>query len=174
MILLEQLTQIGSFYKPHGIKGEISAGFDYDIDPDSLRCVIIEVDGIFVPFFIESWRTRGPGRFLVKLEGIDDESQASTLAKKSLYAISDELDIEDDSDGIYLSDLIGFDFYEGEIKVGVVKDVDDSTENILIIVEDANGKPVYIPYAEDWIENVDIEGKTIEMTLPEGIIDLNA
>ena len=59
MITPDILTSIGTFFKPHGIKGEISATLDYDIDPSELRCIVLEIDGIIVPFFVDSRRPKG-------------------------------------------------------------------------------------------------------------------
>lgn len=175
MIRIDDLTEIGALYKPHGIKGEISAGLDYDISPDQLRCVVIDVDGIFVPFFIESWRERGPGRLLLKLEGVDDETAAAALAKRPFYGITAELPLYDQpaDDGIYLYDLVGYEMLDGDRPVGKITAVDDSTENILFHVEDAGGRIIFVPYAEDWIQEFDPDRLTITMNLPEGIIDLN-
>ncbi len=52
MIAAESLTEIGHFVKPHGINGELSAVIDRDIDIDSLRCIVVSIDGIFIPFFL--------------------------------------------------------------------------------------------------------------------------
>lgn len=175
MIRPDDLTEIGSFHKPHGIKGELSAGFDYEIDPDNLRCVIVEIDGIYVPFFIESWRGRGNERFLIKLEGVDDENSASAFSRHPIYALTNELDLEDENDdeGMYLYDMIGFTLFDGNKPVGVIKDIDDTTENILFHVEDNNGRIIFVPFADDWTESFDQKAKTITMNLPEGILDLN-
>lgn len=58
MIKLTEIAEAGIFNKPHGIKGEISATLDFDIELDSVECIIIAVDGIFVPFFLESVRPK--------------------------------------------------------------------------------------------------------------------
>ena len=176
MIRADQIVQIGNFYKTHGIKGELSAGFDYDFEPDILRCIILEVDGIYVPFFIESWRLRGPGRYLIKLEGVDDETEASALVNHTIYAIADELppDESDYEDGVYLYDLIGYELVDGDATVGTISDVDDTTENILFHVKSADGRTIFVPFAEEWIEEIDGDKKLIKMILPEGILDLNS
>lgn len=175
MIRRDDLTEIGAFYKTHGIKGELSAGLDYDLDLDELRCIVLDVDGIFVPFFIESWRLRGPGRYLIKLMGVDDESEASLLAKHPFYGLTDELpeSEDDDDEGFYLYDLVGFELFSNHDLIGKITRVDDSTANILLIVENAEGNAVYVPFAEEWIEEFDHDNKTIVMNLPDGIIDLN-
>lgn len=46
MITLDRLTPIGRLGKPHGINGEINAYLDVDIDIDSLKRIILMIDGI--------------------------------------------------------------------------------------------------------------------------------
>ena len=58
MIRLAEIAEAGHFNKPHGIKGEMSATLDFDLDLDNVKCIIVSVEGIFVPFFIRSWRPK--------------------------------------------------------------------------------------------------------------------
>ena len=58
MIRRDELIQIGQFNKPHGIEGEITASVNYDFDDlSAFSCLIVEIDGIFVPFFVTNVRT---------------------------------------------------------------------------------------------------------------------
>lgn len=52
MISDSEIRLIGRFNKPHGINGEISLSVDGDMDIqfDALRCIIVKVDDINVPF----------------------------------------------------------------------------------------------------------------------------
>ena len=50
MIRLAEIAEAGHFNKPHGIKGEMSATLDFDLDLDNVKCIIVPVEGIFVPF----------------------------------------------------------------------------------------------------------------------------
>lgn len=177
MIRRGELTQIGAFFKPHGIKGEITAELDYGLTPDVLRCVIAEIDGISVPFFVESFRPKGASTWLIKIDGIDDENAASLLVNHDIYAITAELPegtLDDDGDGIYLYDLIGYTLLDGPVAIGVIDAVDDSTANILLEVKRPDGSTVYVPFAEEWITELNPDTSTIAMELPEGLIDLNA
>ena len=68
MIAADNLIEIGRFGKPHGIKGELSAIIpDFDIDPETLPCIFVELDGLMVPFFIIAVRTKGSESFLLTL-----------------------------------------------------------------------------------------------------------
>lgn len=177
MIRRDQLVEIGSFFKPHGIKGEISAGFNYEFDIDCLRCIIVDIDGIFVPFFISSWRMRGPGRFLLKLDGIDDESTAAPLVNQTIYAVANELpptlDEENIEDGIYLHQLVGFKLIRNNNTIGTINLVDDSTSNVLLHIETPQGKTVLVPFTEDWIEQLDPHNRRLVMDIPDELLTLN-
>lgn len=176
MITPDTLTSIGAFFKPHGIKGELSATLDYDIDPSELRCIVLEIDGIFVPFFIESSRPKGAASWLVKLDGVDSEKSAAAFSNHEIYAVTAELPegmVEEDEDGLYLYDLEGYNLKEGDSLIGTIDGVDDSTANILLIVKTPAGGTVYVPFAEEFLTDIDKDNHTITMTLPEGLIDLN-
>lgn len=175
MILRQQISSIGSIFKPHGIKGELSASIDADIDLDELQCVVLDIDGIFVPFFIEEWRSRGSERVLIKFDGVDSESAAASFANKELFAITEQLPIADDDDDerLYYDDIIGFTIYDGDTEVGQVSLVDDSTANVLMHVNTASGSTVLLPLSADLINDVDADNKILKMNLPDGLIDLN-
>ncbi|MCM1520281.1 MAG: ribosome maturation factor RimM [Lachnoclostridium sp.] len=176
MITADLLVQIGTFNKPHGINGEISVIVDEpDIDFALLRCIVTEMDGIFVPFFISSVRSRGQASLLIKIDGVDNEKEAALFSRKPVYALKSDVDFIDDdaSEGLYASDMTGFmlkDVEKGEI--GIISAINDSTENVLFIVERPDGSELYIPVAEELITDIDIPNQTLTMDLPEGLLDL--
>ena len=60
MIREEDLFPIGKFQKTHALKGELNAVLDINEDfLDEDYPLIIDLDGIFVPFYTESWRGGG-------------------------------------------------------------------------------------------------------------------
>lgn len=174
MIKESELTEVGKLFKPHGIKGELNAELDYDLTPDDLRCLILNIDGIYTPFFVESSRPKGTDRWLFKLEGINDERQAAPLVNHEIYAVTAELPFDaEDGDGVHLFDLIGYELVDGETTVGEITDIDDATANLLLIVRTPAGKTVYVPFAGEFVAAIEPENKRVVMNLPEGILDLN-
>lgn len=175
MIKREEVVEAGKFLKAHGLSGEVNAVLDSTIDPDSLECIVVEIEGIFVPFFIESWREKGTESCLLKLEGFEDSDSVQPILGKEIYALKRNLPESDDrSDGFYLSDLIGYTIVDdcGD-KIAVIDDFDDSTQNILLITRDSKGELLYIPFVEEFINAIDATAKVIEMDLPSGILTLN-
>lgn len=175
MILSNEISIVGKFNKPHGINGEISATFDIPLIPENLKFIIADIDGIFVPFFIENIRPKNQSTLLLKFEGFDDEIQVSELSNKDIYLKKSDIpDFEDDEDGIYASDLIDYTILTSDNHtIGKITNIDDSTENVLFIIENNSGKTMYIPVVDEFIININNEELTITMDLPDGILEIN-
>ena len=169
MIREEEVYQIGKLGKTHGVKGEISFLFDDDVfDRVDSDYLILKVDGIFVPFFIEEYRFRSDANAIVKFEDIDTQERARELTGCEVFfprALSDS-----DDGSISWAAIVGFDIIEaGNNKpVGRIASVDDSTINILFELEDGR----LIPASEDLITAIDQQARTITMHLPDGLLDL--
>ncbi len=174
MIRREDIIEIGQFAKPHGINGELTATIDYDgLDLTQLKCIFCDIDGIPVPFFVENERPKGSS-LLLTLEGVSDERQAAMLSLKPIFALRDELDIEEDdaADGWYAEALIGYTMTEGDTVIGEITGIDTSTINYLFLVERPDGTEVRIPIADEFVVGISETDKTIEMDLPAGLLDI--
>ncbi len=179
MITEEEITSVGKLLKTHALKGELNMLLD--IDPGYLEegnPAILDIDGIFVPFYAESIRTKGSFSFLVKFDGINSEIEAKKLVNKTVYALRDRLkefmlENYDEEFALY-DDLVGYAIEDVEKGfIGKVIEIDTNTENELFIVETPEGNTVYIPLTEDFIEKLDEDGKIITMRLPDGLLELN-
>lgn len=177
MISEKEILSIGKLNKPHGINGEISAIFDLDIDPAKLRCIVLNIDGIYVPFFISGTRARSKEAYLLAIDGINSEDEAAELSNYEIFGLADDPEIsqhltgsDDNDDQVYLEDLIGYTILDGTNNLGVITDFDDSTENMLFIVEPPTGNGnIYIPITDDFIIEIDDKKQQIIMDLPEGL-----
>jgi 16S rRNA processing protein RimM len=169
MIRDEEVYQIGKLGKTHGVKGEVSFLFDDDVfDRVDADYLILKVDGIFVPFFIEEYRFRSDANAIVKFEDIDTQERARELTGCEVFfprALADS-----DQDSISWAAIVGFDIIEAESgnQIGRIDSVDDSTLNILFCLEDGR----LIPASEDLITAIDQQARTITMHLPAGLLEL--
>lgn len=179
MIRLVELAEAGHFNKSHGIKGEMSATLDIDVDLNDVKCIVVSVDGIFVPFFVYSWRARTSDTCLLTIEGIDSEIKAQEFNNKPFYILRSDIpenedDDEVDEDGLYASDLVGYRIVDKALgEIGMISGINDSTANVLFIVRTSEGNEIFIPVADEYIDAIDSENETIETNLPEGLIELN-
>lgn len=172
MITDDVISEVGYTVKPHGINGELVAVVDPDIDLDRLRCLLVKVNGIPVPFFIGSWRSRGSESVLLKFDGIDNENAANQLSGCTLYADNDmlpESDGDDGNQGFYASDFIGWTVTDCGKTVGTVADYDDNTENLIFKLNTPGGSELLIPVADDLIVSIDPGHRILDMNLPTGL-----
>ncbi len=177
MIQREDLIEIGIFTKPHGVSGEISATVDCDLEVmERFSCVVSDMDGIFVPFYVDSYRWKGKSSILMTIDGIENETEASVLTNKLIYVKKSEYEAlmnEFEADEYPTDYFVGYEVTDADgRKIGVVEDVDDSTENVLFRVRAAEGKEVLIPAVDEFVSEIDADQKRLVVELPGGLLDL--
>jgi 16S rRNA processing protein RimM len=169
MIRREEVYKIGRLGKVHGIKGEISFLFDDDVfDRVDADYLVLDIDGILVPFFIEEYRFKTDSNALMKFEGIDTQERARELTGCDVYfprALA-----ENDEENLSWAEMIGYSLMDAQTgqNIGNIAAVDDTTINILFELEDGR----LIPASEELITNINIQKHQIEINLPEGILEL--
>ncbi|MDR2384476.1 MAG: hypothetical protein LBD80_02255 [Tannerella sp.] len=168
MIDKKDLYNAGTFGRPHGVKGEITLVTNCEL-PDFGKDspVFCEMDGIPVPFFIESVRPKSAGSVLVKFEDIDSERDVKIFTGKTacLYAYLIKKN-EKSKKPAYT----GYQIIDENLSFkGVITDVDDSTANILLKA-DCGGKDIIVPF--NLYQHISHTEKIIYMKLPEGFTDI--
>lgn len=169
MIRQEEVYKIGRLGKAHGVKGEVSFQFDDDVfDRTDADYLILDIDGILVPFFMEEYRFRSDALALVKFCDVDTQERASELTGSNVFF---PRALAEDEEGMpSLASLIGFDLVEAkdDIRVGTIATIDDSTANLLFELEDGR----LIPASDDLITDINIKERTIKMEIPEGLLEI--
>lgn len=169
MIKPEEVYKIGRLGKAHGVKGEVSFQFDDDIfDRVDADYLVLDIDGILVPFFMEEYRFRNDTVCLVKFCDIDTQQRAQELTGCDVYfprALAEEADND-----LSLASLVGFTIVSAPdgFPVGIIVSIDDTTANILFELEDGR----LIPANDDLIVDIDTEHRQIRMNIPEGLLDI--
>ena len=167
MIKADDVYRIGRLGKAHGIKGEITMQVEDDIfDRTDADYLVLELDNIMVPFFIEEYYFKTDTTALIKFEGIDTLERAKEFANIDVYFPRNIKDNSIDSEEETLSYpmLVGFQVND----IGKIAYIDHQTENIMFELEDGT----LIPASEELIEDIDVPNKQIKMTIPEGLLDL--
>lgn len=167
------LFQIGRIGKPHGVRGELRMQYTDDVfDRTGADFVFLNIDGLPVPFFIESYRFRSDDLVLMKFEDIDTAERAAELTGCEVYFPRDLSDST--GNDISWAEIIGYKVVDSadSAEVGTIRSVDDSTMNILFTIVDGKGEEHLIPVGDDLIKNVDKENKTITMFIPDGLLKL--
>jgi 16S rRNA processing protein RimM len=125
---------------------------------------------------------KNEGRVVLQFAGIDTISDAEAIAGKDVLVPREER-LPLDEESVYISELIGCTVYNGSKPVGVVADVqfamtadggrrlDDAAP--LLAITSPEGDEILIPFAKAFLVKVNTEAKRIDMTLPEGLIEVN-
>jgi 16S rRNA processing protein RimM len=162
--------------KTQGRHGEVGVEVHSDV-PDrfveGMRLFALAQDGSRRELKLEDlWPHKG--LLILKFAGTDSISDAETLLKCELQVPAQER-AKLEPGWTYISDLAGCTVFDGERVVGKVEDVQfGAGEAPLLVVRGKAKQPYEIPYAEAYLESVDLAAKQIRMKLPEGMLEINA
>jgi len=172
-MLHKDCFRLGHVVKPYSFKGEIILSIDTDNPKDfhKLESVLVEINKKLVPFFILSKQPHNQAQFLrVRFEGVNTEQQALELNGCALYLPNSILP-KVRKNQLLPSDLIGFTIIENAKPLGEISNYYDYTNNpILEFVHD--GKEIMMPFNEAFVLKIDAKTRTIEVSLPEGLLDV--
>lgn len=172
--------------KTQGRRGEVASELHTDVPGRFQRGMLLWAllkDGERREVMVEDlWPHKS---FLVlKFEGIDSLSDAELLVKAELQLpLAERAALE--PGWTYLSDLIGCTVFDGAREIGAIEDVQfGAGEAPLLVVRSKEQRgeprksgaklPYEIPFAEAFLEKLDLDRKQVRMKLPEGLLDVNA
>lgn len=114
------------------------------------------------------------GGMVLKFAGIDSIEAAEPLVGSEIQIpAAERAKLEDGA--VYVSELLGCVVVESGKELGRVVDVNFAAGAApLLIVNEAGGRELMIPFVEGFIVKLDAAAKRIEMQLPEGMLELDA
>jgi 16S rRNA processing protein RimM len=152
--------------RPRGIKGELVA-VSLTTDPDRfdlLDEVMLMPSGRTLAVEEVWWHGDKP---IFKFEGVDTMTEAEALAGQEVtIAPEDRLPLEEGE--YYFTDLVGCEIFENGVSLGVVDGYLETGGPVLLEVG-----TLMIPFVPAICHTVDVEKKRIDVTLPEGLKELN-
>lgn len=163
--------------KTQGRIGEIAAEVHSDV-PDrfsvgmKLSALSKTGDSRFEVEIEDFWPHKG--LLVLKFVGIDSISDGEALIGSELQvARADRAELEPGWN--YVSDLVGCAVLDHGTEIGLIEDVQSGAGGApLLIVTRADGKKYDVPFAEAYLEAVDLKQKQVRMTLPQGMLEVNA
>lgn len=111
---------------------------------------------------------------VLKFRGIESISDAEALIGSELQVPrADRAKLEEGWN--FISDLVGCLVFDNGSEIGRIEDVQlGAGEAPLLIVAASDGKKLDVPFAEAYVEGVDIGGREVRLKLPEGMLEINA
>jgi len=164
---MEDMMEIGIIAGGHGLRGEIKF-YPYSDNPQNL----LEVRNFHCEKgLLKILTSKINGRFIViKTSAVNDRETADSMKGLKLYIHRQEA--KPLKEGVYyISDIIGCAVFEEEEPIGIVDDVMRTGSNDVYAIKKEDGSEILLPALKDVILKVDIEGKRIDIRIPEGLVD---
>ena len=161
--------------KTQGRRGEVAAETHSDIPERfaaGMKLSALDMQDARRELVIEDlWPHKG--LLVFKFAGIDSISDAEILIGSELQVpIAQRAKLE--QGWTYVSDLIGSTVLDHGREVGRISDVEfGAGEAPLLIVAGGAGKKFDVPFAEAYLEGVDMARHQVRMNLPEGMLEVN-
>ncbi|HEV2468331.1 MAG TPA: ribosome maturation factor RimM [Candidatus Sulfotelmatobacter sp.] len=117
------------------------------------------------------------GLLVLKFCGVDSISDAEVLIGAELQVPrSDRAKLEEG--WRYISDLVGCVVFDKGQEIGRIEDVQFGAGEAPLLIVAGGGKQdakkFDVPFAEAYLEGVDLARKEVRMNLPEGMLEINA
>jgi len=167
----EDYRLLGSVVKTRGISGEVvirSKITNSGINED-LRFVMIKIDGLLVPFFIESWQSLSKEKIILKLRDTDTREKADKLKDKEIWLPRNKIKNSHILPSGDLTDYEVIDINAGNI--GRSTGILDIPGNALLKIE-YRERELLLPIQKGIIVEINSKKKIIRVDLPEGLLEI--
>ncbi len=165
----DELVVIGRIVRTHGVRGEVR------VAPESGDPTIFdELETVYVgerPYPIVSARAH-KRQTLLLLEGVNGMDEARGLQGSEVSAWRSQFPPIEEDDAWYWHDLMGSEVVDADGTVlGTVDGVLETAAHDNIVLRRPDGREALIPFVEAMVLTVDVEGRRIEVDVPEGLIE---
>jgi len=110
----------------------------------------------------------------LKFAGVNSILDAEALVGAELQVLRSQR-AELETGWTYVSDLVGCVVFDHGREVGRIEDVQfGAGEAPLLIVTSEAGKKFDVPFADAYLEAIDVARRQVRMSLPEGMLEINA
>lgn len=165
-----QVARVG---KPHGIRGELTVQLFTD-DPGARFApgAVLETEPATAgPLTVNSARWNKQ-ILVVGFDEVGDRNRAEELRGTTLFVQTTGEEVEDDSEGWYEHDLQGLKALVNGVSIGEVTALVTGTAQDLLVLTRNDGTEVLVPFVEEIVPEVDVEGGYVVLTPPPGLLEL--
>lgn len=167
---------VGKIVNTHGIKGEVRVISSTDFAEERYAVgteLMIKHEGELKETEVTIRNHRRHKNFdLLQFEGYHSLNDVEKFKGATLY-VHEELHEQLEEHEFYYHEIIGCTVVTEEgVELGKVKEIIETGANDVWVVQRKDGgKDVLLPYIEDVIKEVDIDEKTIQIHVMEGLIE---
>ena len=160
-----RLLECAKILTTHGIKGEVKIKIITDDLNRFNKGNILYAGEEKEVITINSFRMfKGMG--LITFNNITNINDVLKYIGKSIYVDTDMYD----DDSIYYDDLIGCNVFDKGKLIGICEDVMEVPQGEILVIKLENGKQGFVPFVDEFIKEIDIEKKQIDIESIEGLL----
>ena len=166
---MEYLT-LGKIIDTFALDGSVkvfSTTSNQDIRYKKGNKVLIEVNGDIKTFTIASYKKNG-NLDIVRFDEIPSINEAAFLKGKEILVVKNQNDLKEGY--FFYSDLKGCSIIASDEKIGEVVAVEEFPAQITLRCKTKDGKSFFVPFIEQFIKDVNIEKKEIQINYMEGML----
>ena len=120
---------------------------------------------------VDCWPHKG--LVILKFSGVESISEAETLVGCEIQVPRTER-LPLPAGEVYVNDLVGCAVFDRGAEVGRIAEVQFGSGDAPLLVVKAGVKEYLLPFAEAYLVKVDLEGRRLDMDLPEGMLELGS
>ncbi|MEO8727113.1 MAG: ribosome maturation factor RimM [Acidobacteriaceae bacterium] len=112
------------------------------------------------------------GMVVLKFEGVESITEAEALIGNEVQIPEPERG-ELEAGAYYISDLAGCRLLDRGVEIGEITDVNTANGAAPLLVVRRGEVEFEVPFAESYLESVDLAVRQVRMNLPEGLLGIN-
>jgi 16S rRNA processing protein RimM len=168
---LPETVAVGRVLRPHGVRGEVVVEVLSDVPArfqKGSRVMGVREGAPPLPLTVAAGRVHKTGA-VVRFEGYDDRDRAGELRGLDLEIPRSEVP-KAEPGTYYQFELLGCLCRDHGAELGRVAEVVEDGGGVMLIVE-GEGRRVPVPFVKEFLRRVDVAAGTIDLDLPEGLLE---
>jgi 16S rRNA processing protein RimM len=165
-------VSVGKLVATFGLKGELVLlhALGGKADLKDVKVLFVEQQrGSTIPYFLESAKAKSAEETWVKLEGINTKEAAAMLLQKNAWLT--EADFNRHVKPNATIALLGYTVVENGKEIGIISEIIEQPHQVLCAVM-VQEKEALIPLNESTLKGIDRKKKTVNVTLPDGLLEI--
>ncbi len=163
---------LGKIIKKYSYKGEVLIKTDGDLVENyfNLKNLFLENENNLVPFFIDRIKKHKPDILRIKFEDVNSEELANKILNKNIYL---PLTLLKPLRGkkFYFHEVVGFKVISEKKVIGIINKINDLSPQPIFEIKNKN-RIILVPIHNDFIIKINRKEKNIQLSLPDGLLEL--
>ncbi|MGH9669657.1 MAG: ribosome maturation factor RimM [Terriglobales bacterium] len=170
----KDFVTVARVVRSQGRRGEVAAELLTDFPErfaERRRLFALDASGRRELELESHWRHKGG--VVLKFRGVESIAAAEALAGCEIQILREERAALPQG-AAYVGDLMGCAVFDGEQQLGTIAAVQSGAGEAPLLLVKAEAREYLIPFAAEYVENLDLERRRVALRLPAGMLEIGA